>query len=164
MAELEGRPSLVRALRANVPDAWPPEHYDTSAMEVVRTYFEKNLDTQGWNPWYILLRGETNQSPTAIGIFGFKAKPSMEGTVEIGYSILRDYQGKGYGTETVGTLVAWAFSHPEVDQVIAETFPALLPSIRVLEKNGFRHVGPGSIHGVIRYECRRKDVVQEAAQ
>jgi RimJ/RimL family protein N-acetyltransferase len=161
LAELEGRPSLVRELRSNVPDSWPPEHYDTEALEVLKSFFEKNPDTMGWNPWYILLRGEMHESPTAIGVFGFKGRPSQEGEVEIGYSILPEYQRKGYGTEAIGAFVSWAFSHEEVDRIVAETFPELNSSIRVLEKNGFQYAGPGSGNRILRYVCQRKDLQEK---
>lgn len=41
--------------------------------------------------------------------------------------------------------------------VIAETLPALRPSIRVLEKSGFKFIGQGSELGVIRYQLTRED-------
>jgi len=77
--------------------------------------------------------------------------------VEIGYSIVEAFQGKGLGTEAVRALVDHAFRNPAVTRVIAETFPDLTPSIRVLEKNGFVRIEEGgSEPGVIRFELRRE--------
>lgn len=45
----------------------------------------------------------------------------------------------------------------EVSRVIAETFPNLKPSIRVLEKTGLRCIGQDSEEDVIRYDLLRKD-------
>ena len=59
-------------------------------------------------------------------------------------------------TEAVARLVTWAFSHSTVSEVCAETMPHLGQSIRVLQKNGFRHTGPGSERGVVRYAVRRE--------
>jgi RimJ/RimL family protein N-acetyltransferase len=39
--------------------------------------------------------------------------------------------------------------------VVADTYPELVPSIRVLHKNGFRYAGPGQGERVIRYELTR---------
>ncbi len=92
-----------------------------------------------------------------MGICGFKGKPDETGSVEIGYSVLRQYQVQGYATEAVSRLVVWAFSHQNVTEVSAETFPHLRKSIRVMEKNGFSYTGPGSEQGVVRYAVHRED-------
>jgi ribosomal-protein-alanine N-acetyltransferase len=92
-----------------------------------------------------------------LGICGFKGRPDEAGSVEIGYSILRQFRANGYATEAVARLVKWAFSHQNVTEVSAETLPHLRQSIRVMEKNGFTLTGPGSEQGVIRYAVKRPD-------
>ena len=52
-------------------------------------------------------------------------------------------------------LLSWAFGHPEVTRVTAETFPDLTPSIRVLKKTGFVLIGKGSEERTIRFELPR---------
>jgi RimJ/RimL family protein N-acetyltransferase len=61
----------------------------------------------------------------------------------------------GYGTEAIKALVSWAFTHPEVQEVIAETLPELKASQRILEKSHFTYVGQGSEEGIIRYQLSR---------
>lgn len=92
-----------------------------------------------------------------IGTAGYKGPPDPEGTVEVGYGIVRDRQRRGYASETVRGLLANAFVRAAVRRVIAETYPELAGSIGVLRKCGFRHVGEGSEPGVIRYELTRDD-------
>jgi RimJ/RimL family protein N-acetyltransferase len=75
--------------------------------------------------------------------------------VEVGYSIMSDYQGLGFASEATAALTGWAFSYPEVQLVTAETLPTLLSSIRLLEKTGFHLLGEGSERGVIRYGRKR---------
>lgn len=75
--------------------------------------------------------------------------------VEVGYSIMPDYQRLGFASEATAALIGWAFSHPEVQLVTAETLPTLVDSIRVLEKNGFHLLGEGSEKGVVRYGRKR---------
>ena len=99
--------------------------------------------------------GKGDEPTRAIGIGGFKQKPSREGMVEIGYSVMPGYQGLGFASEAVAGLMGWAFSHPEVLLVITETLPALGASIRVLENNGFHLLGSGSEEDVIRYGIDR---------
>ena len=89
---------------------------------------------------------------TLIGSAGYKGPPSPDGTVEVGYGIMRDHQRQGYASETVRGLLEHAFAVPAVHRVIAETLPKLSPSIGVLHKCGFRLIGDGSEPGVIRFE------------
>ncbi len=69
--------------------------------------------------------------------------------VEVGYSIVPNYQRLGFASEAV------EFSHPEVRLVTAETLPTLIASIRVLEKNGFYLLSGGSEESVVRYGRKR---------
>ncbi|MCC7290544.1 MAG: GNAT family N-acetyltransferase [Phycisphaerales bacterium] len=77
------------------------------------------------------------------------------GTWMIGYSMLEAYHNRGYATEAVAALVDYAFSHPSVATIVGTTFPNLIASIRVMEKNGFRYDGPGDEAGTIRYVLHR---------
>ena len=104
--------------------------------------------------YWIVLR-ESAASRTLVGAAGFKGMPSENGTVEIGYGVVAEYQRRGYATETVRAFLAHAFGSPRVQRVIAETYPHLAPSIGVLEKCGFTFIGDGSEPDVIRYELRR---------
>ena len=49
--------------------------------------------------------------------------PDATGTVEIGYSVLEEYQRRGYASEAVEALVAWAFLRPGVRRVAAINSP-----------------------------------------
>ncbi len=148
---------LSRRLQVRVPNGWPPEYLDAAAMNYAADYIEQNTDAAGWMLWFLILRDEgIGSQRTLIGTCGFKGRPDVEGTVEIGYSVVEKFRRRGYATESVETLCAWAFAaHPEVTRVIAETYPELVPSIRVLEKSGFRFIGDGSEDRVIRYELPR---------
>ena len=77
--------------------------------------------------------------------------------MEISYSVLSQFRNQGFASEAVTRLVLWAFGHQNVKEVTAETLPHLRQSIRVMEKNGFIHTGPGSEHGVVRYAVQRPD-------
>jgi RimJ/RimL family protein N-acetyltransferase len=151
-ADLSGRKALADALDAVVPDNWPPELYDRTAMQYSLRDLEDEAN-QGWLFWYLLL----TESNELAGICGFKGRPDSNGSVEIGYSILGQHREGGLATEAVMRLIAWAFTHREVLEVSAETFPHLRASIRVLEKNGMEHAGAGSESGVIRYAVARPD-------
>ena len=158
-ARVDEREELGRALGADVPAGWPPPLFDQDAMDWMSKYLEKEADAGGWTFYYIVLQPAPggDARATAIGGCGFKGKPAADGTVEIGYSMLPEFQCAGYATEAAGALVRWAFSHTQVSRVIAETYPELRPSIRVLEKNNFRFIGDGSEERVIRYALTREE-------
>jgi RimJ/RimL family protein N-acetyltransferase len=97
---------------------------------------------------------QQHEPETLVGLGGYKGPPN-EGSIEIGYSVLAQYRRQGLASEAVHALVDFAFTDPEVQQVTAETFPALIASVGVLEKCGFELIGPGSEEGVIRYARSR---------
>ena len=70
---------------------------------------------------------------------GLKGPPDAEGLVEIGYSVLETHQRRGYATEAVRALIAWA-KERGAKRIAAETLPELLPSQRVMDKLGMRPV------------------------
>ena len=85
--------------------------------------------------WYAMWMIEL-QDGTHIGDLCFKGL-GANGTVEIGYGVLEEYQGQGYATEAVSAAVTWALQQPFVTCVEAETAPDNRASQRILEKCGF---------------------------
>ena len=155
-AALKGDGALARSLGALVPATWPPEFLDPPSLEFTLDRLAEGLEQTGWWLHFVVLaRGVTGR--TLIGSAGYRGPPSPDGTVEVGYGIVRDHQRQGYAAETVRGLLAHAFAVPVVRRVIAETLPELTPSIAVLRKCGFRLVGDGSEPGVIRFELTRGD-------
>lgn len=159
-AQIDELARWARLLEARVPDGWPPELTEDVWEYTADRLFE-DPGVIGWWMWYFVLRADGDGRRVVIGTGGYKGKPTQDGTAEVGYSVMRQYQGLGYATEAVRALVDWGFSHREVTRVVAETYPDLVPSIRVLEKLGFAFIGPGSDEGIIRYGLTR-EVFEEA--
>jgi RimJ/RimL family protein N-acetyltransferase len=151
-ADLAGRAVLSGALGATVPDNWPPELYDRPAMEYAYRQLDDRAE-QRWSAWYLVENRASGCE--VVGICGFKGRPDAKGSAEIGYSILTQFRHRGLATEAVARLVQWAFSHPGVNEVSAETLPHLVQSIKVLENNGFARAGAGSERGVVRFALPR---------
>ena len=154
-AELTQPDEFVRLVGAEVAAPWPPPLNDEQSNRWMIRYMEENRGAGGWGPYYYVLREGPNGGPIAIGNGGYKGKPT-DGAVEIGYSIVEAYQRKGLGTEGARALIDRAFRDPAVTRVIAETFPDLTPSIRVLEKSGFIRIEGASEPGAIRFELKRR--------
>lgn len=153
--DIAGRAVFADALGVSVPESWPPDLYGPRAMQFALTQLDDGPE-QGWSFWYLVT---TDEPCELAGICGFKGRPDKAGSVEIGYSVLSGYQRRGFATEAVTRLVGWAFSHHNVREVCAETFPYLTQSIRVLEKNGFQLAGAGSEAGVVRYVVNRSSLM-----
>lgn len=148
------RSQFEELLEADIAAPWPPPLNDDDSLRWMIRYLKTNPEP-GWGMWYFLLKRGDGERPIAVGNGGYKGAPTRDGTVEIGYSVVTGYQGRGLAGEAIAALVAHAFRDPRVRRVIAETMPDNIPSIRVLEKNGFLRAGAGSDPGSIRLQRDR---------
>ena len=85
--------------------------------------------------WYAIWMIELKDG-THIGELCFRGLDAS-GIAEIGYGISEKYRNHGYAGEAVKAVLKWAFDHPDVTAVEAETDPENAASKRVLEKCGF---------------------------
>ena len=164
-AALEGREALAAALDAEVPESWPPEFYDADAVRYMLGQLPEDGAGDDWGFYYLVLRADEAPGaparPTLVGAGGFKGAPDERGEVEVGYSLVPEHQHRGYATEAVLRWAAFAFGDPRVRTVVAQTLPSLGPSIRVLERAGFRFAGEGhdphapAGESVLRYKLTR---------
>jgi RimJ/RimL family protein N-acetyltransferase len=88
-----------------------------------------------WN-WLIVAR----DSGEAVGSVAFGGPVSADGAVLVGYAIYTAYEGRGYATEAVRALVAWAFGQDGVREVRALAPVWNTPALRVAENVGMRPV------------------------
>lgn len=113
----------------------------------LRTAYGEMLDGCKRDPanrvWYAPWRMALKNGADYIGDLGFKS-PVKDHSVEIGYGIRPEYEGKGYTTEAVQAMTQWAFGQKDVVFVEAETAPDNRASQRVLEKCGFVPDGTGA--------------------
>ena len=162
-AALLGRPALATALGAIVPESWPPEFMDDDALAFTLDRLAEGPAQAGWWLHFVVLR-QGDGERTLIGSGGYTGPPSTDGTVEVGYAVVTQHQRKGYASEAVRGLLRHAFAAPGVNRVIAETLPALIPSIGVLRNCGFLPDGDGSAPGVIRFALSRTMYSTNAAE
>jgi len=156
-ADLAGRDEFGTAIGAEVPDEWPPDLYDSLSMRYALQQL-RDPSEHGWSLWYLL--SKKHDSPRVIGICGFKGKPDRAGSVEIGYSVLRQYRIQGYATEAVARLVQWAFmlapAHPLANAELAGNAPGvdLKAEGPLVDRRGSGTVGAD---GLQRHPGRRGD-------
>ncbi|MBP5718386.1 MAG: GNAT family N-acetyltransferase [Abditibacteriota bacterium] len=125
--------SLIAAQRDDALKAAYTEMFKGSA---------EHPDARKWYaPWIIELKDGTH-----VGELCFMGPPSG-GAVEIGYGISEEYRNRGYASEAVKALSAWALDRPGVAAVEAETEPGNRASQRVLAKAGFIPTGTAGKEG-----------------
>jgi RimJ/RimL family protein N-acetyltransferase len=159
-AEAEDPGRFLRLLGVRTVEGWPPEDL-ADALPFFQRQLARDPALAGWYAWYWVLR-RPGRAPdplsdrpapgVLVGSGGFKGPPE-DGGVEIGYHVREPHRRRGYASEALHALLNWAFAHAEVDEVVAETSPDNIPSIRLLEKLGFVRVG--SQPGLIRFAARR---------
>src|SRR6476659_3810816 len=123
-AELEIHDAFSRALGANIPPSWPPELYDTDAVNWSIRRLEREREKGVNEPFgffYMLLREER----MLVGAGGFRGGPDEHGSVEIGYAVAREYRRRGLASEAVRGWVDFAFADPRVRSVSAQTLEGL---------------------------------------
>ena len=134
-AEIGDGSMFARLLGATVPGNWPPETL-ADALPLFLSWLEAAPEQIGWFGWYALAVNDGAAAPVLIASGGFLGPPK-DGTAKIGYSVLPQFQRRGYATEMVSGLVRWALDQPGVTLVVAETEWANPASVRVLTKTGF---------------------------
>jgi RimJ/RimL family protein N-acetyltransferase len=92
----------------------------------------------GFGFWAI----EEKASGALIGEAGFhelkrNIEPSLEGTLEAGWSLLPTAHGKGYGSEAVCGMLGWAAANRAGMAITCFIDPDNAASIRVAKKSGF---------------------------
>jgi len=161
-AALKGREALAAAMGRTVPASWPPEHFDATAVNYTLDWLRKHPSDAPWGFYCIELPAADGGPGTLVGTGGFKGGPDEDGIVEIGYSVLPEFQRRGYALEAVMGWVDFAFGHPKVQMLCAHTLASGAPSIGVLRKAGFVMTGRGHDSGappdqeVVRFELARK--------
>jgi ribosomal-protein-alanine N-acetyltransferase len=89
--------------------------------------------------WYTYWLIIVEDGPYGAGLAGFKGVPDDQGRIEIGYGMDPAYRSRGYMTEAVKALIAWAFQDTRCRAVIApNTKRWNVASNRVLEKVGMQ--------------------------
>lgn len=87
--------------------------------------------------WLVFRNGDKE----AIGWISLRIAERMRSTGEIGYSIVRDYRGRGIATEAVAALIEESFGSVDLQRIRAYCVPGNLSSRHVLRNNGFEDDG-----------------------
>lgn len=131
--DAEGLERLTGALFPR-PATAPP--YMTEALPVVRERLKAHPEETVWWNWLIVER-ETRR---AVGSVAFGGRPEVNGAVLIGYAMYPEFEGHGFATEAVRSMIDWAFHQPGV-KVVRTLAPVWnTPALRVAENVGMQPV------------------------
>lgn len=124
---------LARALNITItPGTFSEESRQAMVIKLTRMdYVDSAL-----HPWFTYFLLVSAAERTAVGVCGFKGSPNVIGSVELGYAAHPNHRNKGYMTEAVRAIIAWAFTQDACMVVTAETLRENIASQRVLQKAG----------------------------
>jgi RimJ/RimL family protein N-acetyltransferase len=114
---------------------------------VVKQYEDGVLRPE-WGMYALVRRADGH----AVGAMGFHGAPDEDGQVEVGYDLAEGARGRGYATEALRALSAWALGRDGVRAVIAVVDRANVPSQNVVTRAGFTRVAEDG--GQFVYELR----------
>lgn len=114
--------------------------YPMKSVEDAEAMISGNLEsfkTHGGINWKICLKG----SDQLIGYIGFWRIMQGHFRAEIGFGIHPDYQNKGYMKEACHLILDYGFKHLNIHSVLADVDKLNVPSIKLLESQGFQKEG-----------------------
>jgi ribosomal-protein-alanine N-acetyltransferase len=100
-AAMEDRAKLERMLGARVPEARPGADFATMLPRIARGVEQIGVERKRLTVYTV--------DRNLIGETEFHGPPDRAGTVEVGYSIVPDYRGRGFASEATRTLIEHAF-------------------------------------------------------
>lgn len=93
----------------------------------------RSYEQFGFGPYLV----ELKDTQISIGLCGLHRRPAMD-DIDIGFALLPDYAGKGYGYEAATAVIAHAQDVLGLTRITGITKPTNVPSIRLLEKLGLQ--------------------------
>jgi GNAT superfamily N-acetyltransferase len=97
--------------------------------------------------WLVVRRADGR----IVGDLGTHGPPGSDGCVEIGYSLAPSARGQGIGSAAVAAFVGRLAAVPGIRRITAVTAAQNTASRRLLERQGFRIMGPLPGTGEVRY-------------
>ncbi len=147
----------------SLPEVHRQQGWERTDPESVRADIEEMSGRRPGEPGgWVQFSVEEGTSGRLIGDVGLSPADGEPGVIKVGYTMSPAVQGRGYATEAVGALIAYAFDTLGADVVRAYASADNAPSIRVAEKVGMRlvermrHVEGDEVWFGVRYERRRE--------
>jgi RimJ/RimL family protein N-acetyltransferase len=126
------------------------------SSKAVKDWLEKNPENTRGDQFEFSIR--TLQDDLLIGDVELDGVLWSHGDAFVGIGIgIREYWGKGYGTDAMGLILRYAFCELNLQRVSLNVFEYNPRAIRTYEKLGFIHEGQS--RGVLRRDGRRYNLI-----
>jgi RimJ/RimL family protein N-acetyltransferase len=136
------RDDAESALGLELPPEWPDGH-DFGFLRLRRDQLRRDPEREPWMPRAIALHGARR---ALVGHIGFHGPPGVNGprkpdALEVGYTVFEPFRRRGYATEAVEGILAWAREAHGVRHFVASVSPDNEPSLKLVRRLGFRQTG-----------------------
>ncbi|MBN2694666.1 GNAT family N-acetyltransferase [bacterium] len=108
---------------------------------IIPSVKDKNKNYLYSTIWTAILKSENRM----IGDICMYGEPNIDGEIEIGYGVYKEFQNRGFMTEILEGFIGWIKKQGEVKSIIASTDKTNSASSKVLQKNSFKKVGETDI-------------------
>lgn len=125
-----------QALKIRMPDF--TEEINSSLVDFVIPKLKRHPKKFEWYTHWLIIHRVKEVIIGGIGLIGY---PDKKGETMVGYYIHQSFEGKGYATEALESLLDWLGKCADLQVVMADTLVDGLASQRVLFKNGFKKSG-----------------------
>jgi RimJ/RimL family protein N-acetyltransferase len=126
------------------------------SQKASKQWLEKQLEKAGDKAHWFSIR--TVDGDQLIGDITLEVTDWQRGEAFVGLSIgLREYWGRGYGTEAMQLMLEFAFMEANLYRVSLNVFEYNPRAIRSYEKAGFRH--EGRMRAALSREGKRWDLI-----
>lgn len=131
---IQGNEFLSKKINVTVQDNWT--EFGVAALQYSLDKLTESEEEKNWWTYFPIHK----QDNKLIGSGGYNGKPTIDGTVEIGYEIAPEYRNRGLATEMTMALIENALRDKNVKSILAHTLGQVNPSTKVLQKCGFEKV------------------------
>ncbi|WP_185204555.1 GNAT family N-acetyltransferase [Chryseobacterium sp. C3] len=121
---------------ANKFQSWIPE-----TLEDVEQFIERNnKEFNQPESWYQVLITEKD-TKAVIGDIGIHFFGAENLQTELGITLNKDFQGRGYASEALKGIINFLFSDLKKHRIMASVDPENIDSLKLMERIGFRKEG-----------------------
>lgn len=132
---INGSNKEVEKLGIKIDKKWPTDDTKDILPIIYETLYKDKIPS-GFEAWMIVKK----DNMTVIGDIGFHGKPNEKGEVEVGYGLVENERGNGFGLEALRAIIDWVFSQNSVKVIKAECLINNKPSEGILEKVGMKEI------------------------